>query len=88
MLELVGRNTAPASTLASLLAIENGDDSILVVTTADQNVEDSAFTLAIQEVIIDGCEESIVILGVKSNLLETGYGYIQLKAGDSILSVY
>lgn len=45
LLEPVGRNTAPALTLAALAAVENGDDPVLVVTPADQTVADaSAFT--------------------------------------------
>jgi mannose-1-phosphate guanylyltransferase len=38
LLEPVGRNTAPALTLAALQAIELGLDPILVVTPADQTV--------------------------------------------------
>ena len=38
LLEPVGRNTAPALTLAALQATEHGDDPILVVTPADQTV--------------------------------------------------
>src|SRR5450830_1296744 len=49
LLEPVGRNTAPALTLAALQATANGEDPILVVTPADQTVTDStAFTAALQ----------------------------------------
>jgi mannose-1-phosphate guanylyltransferase/mannose-6-phosphate isomerase len=47
LLEPVGRNTAPALTLAALAAIENGADPVLVVTPADQTVVNAAaFTAA------------------------------------------
>src|SRR5665647_3948399 len=39
LLEPVGRNTAPALTLAALQASANGQDPILVVTPADQTVQ-------------------------------------------------
>lgn len=49
LLEPVGRNTAPAITLAALQASENGQDPILVVTPADQTVQnDATFTAALQ----------------------------------------
>ena len=38
LLEPVGRNTAPALTLAALAALQNGQDPVLVVTPADQTV--------------------------------------------------
>ena len=47
LLEPVARNTAPALTLAALYAMENGQDPILVVTPADQTVQNlEAFKLA------------------------------------------
>ena len=42
LLEPVGRNTAPALTLAALQARESGDDPILVVTPADQTITEPA----------------------------------------------
>jgi len=78
LLEPVGRNTAPALTLAALAAIENGADPVLVVTPADQTVVDAAaFTVATQIAIEQAAKGSIVILGVTPNRPETGYGYIK-----------
>ena len=42
LLEPVGRNTAPAMTLAALHATAGGADPVLVVTPADQTVTDDA----------------------------------------------
>jgi mannose-1-phosphate guanylyltransferase/mannose-6-phosphate isomerase len=42
LLEPIGRNTAPALTLAALAAQQSGTDPILVVTPADQTVADQA----------------------------------------------
>ena len=78
LLEPVGRNTAPALTLAALQAIEDGHDPILVVTPADQTVQDAvAFQGALQQSIRAAANGGIVILGITPDKPETGYGYIQ-----------
>jgi len=52
LLEPVGRNTAPALTLAALQATAGGEDPVLVVTPADQTVKNrEAFTTALQNSI-------------------------------------
>ena len=61
LLEPVGRNTAPALTLAALAAIEQGADPVLVVTPADQTVADTAaFTAAMQSAIREAHSGAIV----------------------------
>lgn len=78
LLEPVGRNTAPAITLAALHASEDGQDPILVVTPADQTVQNNAaFTAALQQSIRSAAAGGIVILGIPPDKPETGYGYIQ-----------
>jgi len=78
LLEPVGRNTAPALTLAALAAQADGLDPVLVVTPADQTVADTAaFTQAMQAAIREAAVGSIVILGITPDSPETGYGYIQ-----------
>ncbi|MBK9521649.1 MAG: mannose-1-phosphate guanylyltransferase/mannose-6-phosphate isomerase [Rhodocyclaceae bacterium] len=79
LLEPVGRNTAPALTLAALAALEAGQDPILVVTPADQTVADQpAFTMALQQAVREAGKGSIVILGITPDRPETGYGYIKV----------
>jgi len=81
LLEPVGRNTAPALTLAALAALESGDDSILVVTPADQTVTDqAAFTAALQQAVREAANGTIVILGISPDRPETGYGYIKVAS--------
>jgi mannose-1-phosphate guanylyltransferase len=68
LLELVGRNTAPALTLAALYASEiNADqsnDPILVVAPADQAIQNAdAFTNALQNCI------SVVAGGVSNKTI-------------------
>jgi len=95
LLEPVGRNTAPALTLAALAAVEHGEDPVLVVTPADQTVANTAaFTQAMQAAIreagTDSTAGNIVILGITPDRPETGYGYIQVQEkreksqGDSL----
>jgi mannose-1-phosphate guanylyltransferase/mannose-6-phosphate isomerase len=81
LLEPVGRNTAPALTLAALAAQADGKDPIMVVTPADQTVANTAaFTQAMQHAIREAARGSIVILGITPDRPETGYGYIQAKS--------
>ena len=78
LLEPVGRNTAPALTLAALQATQSGEDPILVVTPADQAITNTdAFTKALQQAVRTAADGTIVILGIKPDRPETGYGYIQ-----------
>jgi len=91
LLEPVGRNTAPALTLAALHVVDQGLDPILVVTPADQTLADQQeFTLAIQKAIESAETGGIVILGIKPNRPETGYGYIKTfsnEENDSVAQV-
>ena len=78
LLEPVGRNTAPAVTLAALQALENGDDPVLVITPSDQTVtHPTAFTTALQAAARRAAGGGIVILGIQPDRPETGYGYIR-----------
>lgn len=78
LLEPAGRNTAPAMTLAAIESLVNGEDTILVVTPADQVVTDTqAFTQALQAAIRSAAANDIVVLGINPDKPETGYGYIR-----------
>ncbi|WP_114689297.1 mannose-1-phosphate guanylyltransferase/mannose-6-phosphate isomerase [Polynucleobacter necessarius] len=82
LLEPVGRNTAPALSMAALCAqqLSNGVDPILVITPADQTIHNqSAFTKALQDCIhsVEDAPNAIAILGITPTAPETGYGYIQ-----------
>jgi mannose-1-phosphate guanylyltransferase/mannose-6-phosphate isomerase len=84
LLEPVGRNTAPALTLAALKAIEQGQDPILVVTSADQIVKDTdAFTMAMHQAIKNAEAGGIVILGIQPDRPDTGYGYIKANSSNA-----
>jgi mannose-1-phosphate guanylyltransferase / mannose-6-phosphate isomerase len=83
LLEPMGRNTAPALTLAALQALESGGDPVLVVTPADQTVgDDAAFVEAVRRAVLAAAGGAIAILGVRPDRPETGYGYIQSAAAS------
>jgi mannose-1-phosphate guanylyltransferase / mannose-6-phosphate isomerase len=64
--------------LAALQAAEGGQDPILVVTPADQTVQNpAAFQQAVQQSIRAAANGGIVILGITPDKPATGYGYIQ-----------
>jgi mannose-1-phosphate guanylyltransferase/mannose-6-phosphate isomerase len=78
LLEPMGRNTAPAVTLAALQAEATGSDPVLVVTPADQTVTDgTAFTQSLRNAVRAAAGGAITILGITPDKPETGYGYIR-----------
>jgi mannose-1-phosphate guanylyltransferase/mannose-6-phosphate isomerase len=82
LLEPAGRNTAPALSMAAFCAqqLAQGDDPVLVITPADQTIQNQgAFTKALQDCIatVQDSANMIAILGITPSAPETGYGYIQ-----------
>ncbi|PIA74449.1 mannose-1-phosphate guanylyltransferase/mannose-6-phosphate isomerase [Ectopseudomonas toyotomiensis] len=87
LLEPVGRNTAPALTLAALAARESGADPVLVVTPADQAItDDEAFRVAMYRAVESAVEGNIVILGITPDRPETGYGYIKVTSDKEVVA--
>jgi mannose-1-phosphate guanylyltransferase/mannose-6-phosphate isomerase len=83
LLEPVGKNTAPALTLAALYAQDQGNDPILVVTPADQTVTNPAvFTKALAASVEIAKTGAIAILGITPTAPETGYGYIKTQGAS------
>ncbi len=88
LLEPIGRNTAPALTLAALHALQDGRDPVLAVTPADQTVTDApAFNAALREAVRLAGAGAIVILGIQPDRPETGYGYIRCTPGGAAMAV-
>jgi len=88
ILEPIGRNTAPALTLAALAASEGGADPVLVVSPADQTVTDqAAFNAALRKAVRGAADGAIVILGISPTSPETAYGYIRSTAAEGLHKV-
>ena len=78
LLEPVGRNTAPALTLAALWALRDGDDPVLIVMPADHVIlEANGFREAVMRAAALADKGMAVTFGIAPNCPETGYGYIQ-----------
>ncbi|GAW96954.1 MULTISPECIES: mannose-1-phosphate guanylyltransferase/mannose-6-phosphate isomerase [Colwellia] len=78
ILEPMGKNTAPAITLAALAALDDGDDPILLVLAADHVIKNiEAFQQAIVSASIFAEQGKLVTFGIVPTHAETGYGYIK-----------
>ena len=78
ILEPIGKNTAPAIALAALKFINNGDDPLLLVLSADhliKNVDVFHKSIAIAEKLAE--TNKLVTFGIVPDKAETGYGYIK-----------
>ena len=81
VLEPIGRNTAPALTLAALAAMREGADPILLVMPADHVILDvPAFQAVVRQGAALADEGIVVTFGIAPDSPETGYGYIQTGA--------
>ncbi len=89
VLEPVGRNTAPALTLAALVALQTQSDPVLLVMPADHVISDSAaFRTAVARGFAHAEAGKLMTFGITPDRPETGYGYIRAAAppagGDDI----
>ncbi|WMY06584.1 mannose-1-phosphate guanylyltransferase/mannose-6-phosphate isomerase [Paraburkholderia phenoliruptrix] len=83
ILEPVGRDTAPALTVAALSIAAQDEDGIMVVMPADHAVTDiEGFHAAVAAGVQHAAAGEIVTMGIVPTRAETGYGYIRI--GDSI----
>lgn len=84
-LEPVGKNTAPAITIAALHVDRQKKDPILLVMPADHVIADNALLAeSIQAGAALAEAGKLVTFGVVPNKPETGYGYI--KRGNQLLN--
>ena len=80
--EPIGRNTAPAIGLAAFILLRKDPNAVLGLFPSDQVISDrNAFRQTLKQAIeIAASGENIVVLGIKPNRPETGYGYIESGA--------
>jgi mannose-1-phosphate guanylyltransferase / mannose-6-phosphate isomerase len=78
LLEPIGRNTAPATACAALVAVKNDPDSILLVLPADHVIQNVP---VYQKTLASGVKEAglgkLVTFGIVPSAPETGFGYIR-----------
>ena len=78
ILEPIGKNTAPAISLAALKALEVNDDPIIMVLASDHLIEDNNnFIDSLNSSISYAKSGYLVTFGVLPTYPETGYGYIE-----------
>ena len=81
ILEPVGRNTAPALTLAALATQEKSSDAVMLVMPADHVIDDiETFHEIVKQGILLALDNYLVTFGIEPNAPETGYGYIKTGA--------
>ncbi len=80
--EPAGRNTAPAIGLAAFILLHRDPDAILGLFPSDQVItNEKRFRRDIATAVkIAASGENIVVMGVRPNRPETGYGYIETGA--------
>ncbi|MFO7766101.1 MAG: mannose-1-phosphate guanylyltransferase/mannose-6-phosphate isomerase [Pelovirga sp.] len=78
ILEPCGRNTAPATAIAALYALEKRDDPLLLVLPSDHLIKDvRAFEDAVSVAAEFADRGNLVTFGIPATHPETGYGYIR-----------
>ncbi len=85
ILEPVGRNTAPALTLAALSLLKNDEDALMLVMPADHVIQSpEAFHKAVSGAVMLAQSGRLVTFGVAPTAPETGYGYIKKGKGNDV----
>ena len=78
ILEPVGKNTAPAIALAALKSINNNENVILLVLSADHLIQDvGKFHQAIESAKKQAEKNKLVAFGIVPKSVETSFGYIK-----------
>ena len=81
ILEPEGRNTAPAIALGTFKAIEEDENSLLLVLSADHIIKDvDLFMKVLNEGFKSAEEDNLVTFGILPNKPEVGYGYIESES--------
>ena len=87
ILEPYGKNTAPAVAIAALLALEENEESILLVLSSDHEIKDASnFVNIVEQGIQDAHKDRLITFGIKPTSPETGYGYIETEENYNELS--
>ncbi len=95
VLEPVGKNTAPAISVAALKAMEQANDPVLLVLPADHVIENiPRFHAVINSGYEYAKKDKLITFGIVPDSPETGYGYIKkgnlldVKTGASCIDSF
>ena len=81
LIEPEGKNTGPAILAASLYALKNDPDAVLLVAPSDHVILDEAeFHAAVNLGLSEVKSGNIVTFGITPDRPETGYGYLELAS--------
>lgn len=83
VIEPAGRNTAPATLAAALMAAKDDPARLLLVAPSDHVIPDAeAFRAAVQAGAEAARAGRIVTFGITPDRPETGYGYLEVAPGE------
>lgn len=86
--EPVGRNTAAAVAVATLETLERWGDALVLVVPSDHEIStDAQFWSTVERGVAPARSGSLVVFGVPPTHPETGYGYVEVEAGDAAAAV-
>jgi mannose-1-phosphate guanylyltransferase/mannose-1-phosphate guanylyltransferase/mannose-6-phosphate isomerase len=81
LLEPVGRNTAPAAAVASMMVARKDENALVLLLPSDHTITDVvAFHDAVKLAAAAAVGGALVTFGIKPTRAETGYGYIHRGA--------
>ena len=78
VLEPIGRNTAPAATVAALMLAKAEPQAVMLLLPSDHQIGDvPAFHAAVRTAVAAARQGSLVTFGIPASSPEVGYGYIR-----------
>ncbi|MBL8661118.1 MAG: mannose-1-phosphate guanylyltransferase/mannose-6-phosphate isomerase [Rhodospirillales bacterium] len=78
VLEPIGRNTAPAATVAALLLAETDPQAVMLLLPSDHRIGDvPSFHQAVRTAVAAAEQGALVTFGIPASSPEIGYGYIR-----------
>ncbi len=87
LIEPEAKNTAPAILAASVFAMNNDPDAILLVAPSDHVIPDTdAFHQAVNKGRKQAAHGKLVTFGINPTHPETGYGYLELSNNTDVVS--
>ena len=87
LIEPEAKNTAPAILAASVFAMKNDPDTILLVAPSDHVIPDTdAFHQAVRKGLDQVTNGKLVTFGITPTHPETGYGYLELSSNVAVVS--